>query len=75
MTHPLSEQEKEDLFNPPSLTKILFGDFYNAESGEVESLSPEEIDQVLYAESRSKGLTNIGSGLPSPGPGLNYQAQ
>jgi len=49
MTHPLSEHEKEDLFNPPSLTKILFGDFYNAESGEVESLSPEEIDQVLYS--------------------------
>jgi len=75
MTHPLSEQEKNDLSNPPSLTKRLFPNFYNVESGEVKSLSPEEIDQVLYAESLNMGLTNIGSGLPSPVPVLNYQAQ
>ena len=75
MTRPLSEQEKEALFNPPSLTTVLFENCYNAESGKVESLSPEEIDQVLYAESRKMGFTNIGSGLPSPGPVLNYQVQ
>ena len=75
LTHPLSKEQKEELFNPPSLTKTLFERFYNEESGKVESLNQEQMDQVLYAHSRHMGLINIGYGLPSSAPVLNYQTQ
>lgn len=81
---PFSEQENEALFNPPSLTETLFKTVYNAESGKtvynaesgkVEDFSQEGIDRVLYAESCHMVLTNIGDGLPSSAPIINYQVQ
>ena len=70
ITHPLSETEKADLFNPPSLTEKLFqGD------SELLFLTENQIDEVLYNHAAFIGLTNIGNGFPSPGPILNYQTQ
>jgi hypothetical protein len=73
ITHPLSE--RGELFNPISITKDLFPNSYNTESGKVESLNQQEIDQVLYAQSCYMGFTNIGNGLPSAAPLINYEAQ
>ena len=58
------------MFNPPSLTEQLFEGHSN-----IELLTQNQKDEVLYNHATFIGLTNIGNGFPSPGPILNYQTQ
>lgn len=72
VTHPLSQLEKDALFNPPSLTSEIFKKAFNTDSQKVESLTEKMIDERLYKHADFLGLNDIGDGFPSPGPLLNY---